>query len=77
MDALKLEQEANSKERVVLQSGLAAAFPISTWKSSVIYVSWLARWTATGLTPIKPVVIFSRNLNMKYGQAVLISWTSG
>ena len=55
MEALKMEEEADTKYRVVLQSGLAAAVPISTWKSSVIDVSWLAWWTAAGLTPIKPV----------------------
>ena len=60
MDALDLEEEADTKDRVVLQSGLAVAFPIATWNSSVVNVSWLVRWTAAGLTPIKPVVIFFR-----------------
>ena len=77
MDALTLEEEADSKERVVLQSGLAVAIPISTWKSSVIDVSWLARWTAAGLTLIKLVLIRSRNLKVKSGQAALISGNSG
>ena len=76
MDALKIEEEAHSKERVVLESGMAAAFPISTWKRSVRYVSWLVRWTATGLTPIKPVA-FSRNPKVNSCQAVLISGNSG
>ncbi len=73
MDAFKLEEETDSKERVVLQSGLAVAFPISTWKRSVIEVSWLVRWIAAGLTPIRLVAISSRNLKVNSGQAVLMS----
>ena len=77
MDGLRWKGEAETKYRVVLQSGLAAAFPIGTWKSSVVEVSWSARWTAAGLTPIKLVAIFSRNLNVKSGHAVLIPGNSG
>ena len=76
-DALELEGEADSKERAALQSGLAVAFLLSIRKRSAINVSWLARWTAAGLTPIKPVVICSRNLKVKSGQAVLTSGNSG
>ena len=77
MDDRTLEEEADTKDPVVLQSGLAVAFSIATWKSSVIDVYWLARWTATGLTPIKLVEICARNLMVKSGQAVLISGNSG
>ena len=77
MDSLKLEEDAETKDRVVLQSGLAAAFPIGTWKSSVVDVSWMVRWTAAGLTPIKPVVLFTRDLTVQAGLAVLISGNSG
>ncbi len=56
MGGLTLAEEAETKHWTVLQSRLAAACPIGYWKSSVIDVSRLARWAATGLTPIKPVV---------------------
>ena len=42
---------------MVLQSGLAVAFPIGTWKSSVIDVSWLVLCTAAGLTAINIVAL--------------------
>ena len=77
MDNLKWDEDAETKDRVVLQSGLAAAFPIGTWKSSVVDVSWMVRWTAAGLTPIKPVVLFTRDLTVQAGLAVLISGNSG
>ena len=77
IDIVKLEEDAETKDRVVLQSGLAAAFPIGTWKSSVVDVSWMVRWTAAGLTPIKPVVLFTRDLTVQAGLAVLISGNSG
>ena len=76
-DSLNLEKDAETKDRVVLQSGLAAAFPIGTWKSSVIDVSRMARWTVAGLTPIKPVLLFTRDLTVQAGLAVLISGNSG
>ena len=77
MDSLKLEDYAETKDQVVLQSGLAVAFPIGTWKSSVVDVSWMVRWTAAGLTPIQPVVILTRDLTVQAGLAVLISGNSG
>ena len=77
MGSLKLEEDAEAKDRVVLQSGLAVAFPIGTWKSSVVDVSWMVRWTVVGLTPIKLVVLFSRSLTVQAGLAVLISGNSG
>ena len=72
-----MEENAETKDRVVLQSGLAVAFPIRTWKSSVVDVSWMVRWTAAGLAPIKPVVLFTRDLTVQTGLAVLISGNSG
>ena len=77
MDCLKLEEDAETKDRVVLQSGLATAYPIGTWNSPVVDVSWMVRWTAAGLTPIKPAVLFTRDLTVQAGLAVLIWGNSG
>ena len=47
MDALTLKEDTESSERSVLQTGLAATFPVAVWKSSMLALIWVARWTAT------------------------------
>ena len=72
-----MEEQFATKDRSLLQSGLAVAFPISTWKGPVLELTWMVRWTAAGLTPTKLVVTFSRTIQVKAGQAALISGSFG
>ena len=76
MGAPKLEEDAESSERSVIQTGLAAASPVRVSKSFNVELTWIERWTAAGLAPVKLLVSWLHNFYVEDGQAVLISRSS-
>jgi hypothetical protein len=75
MDSLKIEH--NSKKRTKGQCCTLRWGPLSRWiygkKSPLIKILWTARWSPTGLTPVKPSVVFATDFQLSPARAVMIA----
>jgi hypothetical protein len=73
MDSLKIEQDSETTGMSVLHTALGAAFPVEVWTSPLIKLLWTMRWSPTGLTPVKPSVVFATDFQLSPARAVMIA----
>ena len=57
----------------VAQGVAALCLPFQKWQKSMIQILWTVRWTVTGLTPVRPLVVTLTDMNIPAESALLLS----
>ena len=55
------------------QGNLALAVTPSKWETKGTGLKWTCRWTVTGLTPVRPLVLTTADIVLPAQKAVLLS----
>lgn len=56
----------------LLQTHVAARVDAALWNSSFTKTVWSVKWTANGLGPVRPHVVFTAPVTIAVGRAVMI-----
>ena len=51
---------------------MAGLVDVDVWKTSFTAVVWMTRWTAKGLTPVRPLIAVSRDVLLETGCCVQV-----
>ena len=68
-----IKEEQKDNDCVTLPHGnLAGCLPAATWDTLATHVVWVLRWTARGLSPVRPLICLKDKCIIKQGQAVAL-----
>ena len=52
------------------QTNLGCSMAVGAWNSSVTSICWMCTWGLTGLSPVRPLVVFTKDGNVGAGKVV-------
>ena len=68
------EKQIGSEQKKVNQTMAALTVPRLSWESlKMCKITWMVKWAVNGLTPIRPVINWSSDFEIKAGEAVVLS----
>ena len=67
---VKAEPLAGEDGGLLQQKHVAGLVDVDVWKTSFTAVVWMTRWTAKGLTPVRPFIAVSRDVLLEAGCCV-------
>ena len=58
-----------------LQTRLAstAGFPVNAWDGNYSKLIWTLKWSANGLTPVRPQIVLTKNVTIAPGKSLLLN----
>ena len=56
-----------------LQTRLASTIPVNAWDGNYSKLIWTLKWSANGLTPVRPQIVLTKNVTIAPGKSLLLN----